>query len=73
MTVNELASYSNFSQYYDSKKSKYNEITKQLIELRIDIDQGTPGSQEKYNDLLQVRKFLQGDISDLDQLQLSNQ
>lgn len=63
--LDEVQQYKTIQDYYESKASQYEEVTGKLIPLKIDIDQGIPGSKQKYDDLLQIRKLLYQDINDI--------
>ena len=63
--IRELKHYTNIAKYYEFKISQLDELTSQLIVLRIDIDQGTAGAQQEYNRLLPQRKFMQQDIEEI--------
>lgn len=72
--IKEIEQYYQLDIYYEFKLSQLNDVTSQLIVLRIDIDQKTflkesqYQLQQRYDELLSQRQFLQQDIEQLKKL-----
>lgn len=66
--VAEVEQYTTVDDYYKFKQAQLDELTKTLIELRLDIDLGVAGAQQDYDRLLPQRGSMQQDIWELEQL-----
>jgi len=66
--IDEIKQYTQLEKYYGLKLSQLDDLTTQLVVLRIDIDQEIPGAQQKYDSLLTQRQLLQQDIGELEPL-----
>lgn len=67
--IEEIRQHTHLEKYYEFKLSQLDDLTTQLVVLRIDIDQKIAGAQQEYNRLLIQRQYLQQDIEQLEQLQ----
>lgn len=67
--IEEIQQHAKLEKYYELKLSQLDDLTTQLVVLRIDIDQKIAGAQQEYNRLLIQRQYLQQDIEQLEQLQ----
>lgn len=76
--IKEIEQHTQFKKYYELKQSQLNDITSQLVVLRIDIDQktllkeSTSQLQQRYNELLFQRQLLQRDIEQIKELLQNN-
>ena len=66
--IEEIKQHTQLEKYYELKLSQLDDLTTQLVVLRIDIDQKIAGAQQEYNRLLIQRQYLQQDIEQLEQL-----
>jgi hypothetical protein len=72
--IKEIEQYTQLDKYYEFKLSQLNDITSQLVVLKIDIDQktllkeSTSQLQQRYNEFLLQRQLMQQDIEQLQKL-----